>query len=564
MSSTETSMAAPSGNIYNGKIVVDPLTRIEGHLRIEVEVENGKVKDARSTATLFRGLEIILRGRDPRDAQHFAQRACGVCTFTHALSSIRAVDDAVGVVIPKNANYIRNLVLGAHFLHDHIVHFYGLHALDFVDVTSALQADPYAAAKLASNISPRQTKGEDLKAVQDKLKSFVASGQLGPFANAYFLGGHPAFRLTPELNLIATAHYLEALRVQVKIAKAVACFGAKNPHPQFTVVGGVSCYQSLTKARMDEYRSLVKDAIAFVNEVYIPDLLAIGGVYKDECGAYGGTHNFLAFGEFPEYGKTDLNKRFLKPGVAFNRDFAKMEDMDPKAIKEHVRYSWFVGEEAHHPYEGVTEPKFTGLDNSDRYSWSKAPRYKDEPMETGPLAEVLISYYKGVEPVKQTVDAVLQKLSIGPEMLFSTLGRTAARGIETAVIAGQLENWLGEFEANVASGDDVIVAEHEMPYSAEGVGFVNAPRGGLSHWIRIEKGKIANYQLVVPSTWNLGPRCANGKLSPVEESLVGTPITDASRPVELLRTVHSFDPCMACAVHVIDPASNEERVFKIL
>lgn len=551
---------SPQSN-YNGKVIVDPVTRIEGHLRINVEIEGGKIKDARSTATLFRGIELILKGRDPRDAQHFTQRTCGVCTYTHALASTRAVDMAVGAEIPKNATMIRNLVLGAQFLHDHIVHFYGLHALDFVDVTSALKADPSKAAKIANNISSRSTKAADLKAVQDKLKAFVASGQLGPFANAYFLGGHSAYYLSPELNLIATAHYLEALRLQVEVARAMAVFGGKNPHPQFLLVGGVSCYETLTKERIKEFRELIKKGVEFVNQVYIPDLLAIAGEYKDWT-QYGGTKNFMAFGEFPT-NERDLNSRFFKPGVIFNRELGNPQEFDPSKIKEHVAHSWFKGTTARHPYEGRTEPAFTKPEDEDRYSWSKAPRYMDESVETGPLAQMLVSYVQGHKEVKATVDNVLGALGVGPEALFSTLGRTAARGVETAVIASQMDKWIDEFADN-AKNDNIIVNEWEMPDNAEGVGFVNAPRGGLSHWIRIKDGKIENFQLVVPSTWNLGPRCSKNKLSPVEEALIGTPIADPNRPVEILRTVHSFDPCMACAVHVIDPTTNEEKVFKVL
>ncbi|MDR2051627.1 MAG: nickel-dependent hydrogenase large subunit [Deltaproteobacteria bacterium] len=549
----------PQGD-YTGRVIVDPVTRIEGHLRINVEVENGKVKEARSTATLFRGIEIILKGRDPRDAQHFTQRTCGVCTYTHALASTRAVDMAVGVSIPKNATRIRNLVLAAQFLHDHIVHFYGLHALDFVDITSALKADPAQAAKLASNISPRRTKAGDLKAVQDKLKAFVGSGQLGPFANAYFLGGHPAYYLSPELNLIATAHYLEALRVQARVARAMAVFGGKNPHPQFLLVGGVSSYTALTKESIAEFRGLIREGVDFVNQVYIPDLLAIAAEYKDWT-KYGGCSNFMTFGEFPTDEK-NLNSRYFKPGVVFQRKLSDIKPFLPEEIKEHVRHSWFKGETARQPNAGETDPQFTQAEDLDRYSWSKAPRYQDEPMETGPLAQMLISYMQGHAEVKKTVDMVLKKLGMGVDDLFSTLGRTAARGIQAAVIAGQVGKWIDEFEAGAK--DSTLVTPWEMPQEGSGVGFVTAPRGGLSHWIEIRGGVIDNFQLVVPSTWNLGPRCANDKPGPLEEALLGHPIADHNRPVELLRTVHSFDPCMACAVHIIDPQSNEEKVFRVL
>lgn len=549
---------------YSGKVVVDPVTRIEGHLRIECEVENGKVKNAWSSGQLFRGLEIILKGRDPRDAQHFTQRACGVCTFVHALASTRCVDDAVKVDIPHNATIIRNLVLGSQFLHDHVVHFYQLHALDWVDVTSALKADPGKAAKIANDISPRKTKAEDLAAVQKKLQTFVDSGQLGIFTNAYFLGGHDAYYLPPEVNLIATAHYLEALRLQVKAARAMAVFGAKNPHPQFTIVGGVTCYDSLRPENIQTFLDLYRETKQFVDEVYIPDLLTVASFYKDWAGI-GGTENFLAFGEFPQPGKeSDLSSRYLPPGAIFKRDLGQVREFQPNELLEHVSHSWYAGDEALHPYKGKTEPKYTSLEDKQRYSWMKAPRYMGEPMEVGPLAQMLVAYGKGQPAVKKTVDMVLEHLGVGPEALFSTLGRTAARGIETAVIAAEMESWVSQLQENVNKGDTRIAKDWKMPKNAQGVGYVNASRGALSHWIVIEDGKIKNFQLVVPSTWNLGPRCAGNKPSPVEEALVGTPVADPKRPVELLRTVHSYDPCIACGVHVIDSRTNEVHKFKVL
>ena len=548
---------------YSGPVVVDPLTRIEGHLRIEVEVENGKIKDARSCGTLFRGLENILKGRDPRDAQHITQRTCGVCTYTHALCSTRALEDAMKVNLPANATYIRNLVLGAQFLHDHLVHFYHLHALDFVDVTSALQADPAKAAQLASSISPRPAKTEDFKAVQDKLKAFVASGQLGPFTNAYFLGGHEAYYLTPEENLVATAHYLEALRVQVKTARAMAAFGAKNPHPQFLVAGGVTCYESLTPARIKEYTDLYKETRDFVEQVYIPDLLMVASKYKDWA-EFGGTRNFMTFGEFPAPGgERQLDSRWLKPGIIYDRDLSSVKKFEPEKIAEHVRHSWFEGDKALPPYDGVTEPHFTKMGDTDRYSWLKAPRYDGKVVETGPLAQVLVSYAQGHEAIKPLVDHVLKALNVKADALYSTLGRTAARGIETLAIAKQIDAWLKSYQDNIVK-DQQIVEDLVVPQEARGVGFVNAPRGGLSHWLRIEGGKIGNFQLVVPTTWNLGPRDAKDALGPAEQALIGTPVADPKRPVEILRTIHSFDPCIACAVHVIDGESNEVHKFKVL
>lgn len=545
---------------FSGPIVIDPVTRIEGHLKIEVEVENGLVKNAWSSSQLFRGLELILKGRDPRDAQHITQRACGVCTYTHALASTRCVDNAVGVDIPENARVIRNLVMAAQFMHDHIVHFYVLHALDWVDVTSALQANPKKAAEIANNISSRKTTVQELQAVQERLTGFVESGQLGPFTNAYFLEDHPAYYLPPEVNLIATAHYLEALRLQVKAARMMAVYGGKNPHTQFTIVGGVTCYDGLRKERMDEFAGLLKETREFIEEVYIPDLLAVASYYKDWAGI-GGTGNYLSFGEFPMIEK-DLKSRWIPPGIMQNRNLSKIDPIDPGAIYEHVAASWYKGKKARHPFEGVTDPEYTDYDDKDRYSWSKAPRYNGQAMEVGPLASVLVAYAQGQPEIVNAVDTVLRYLDVGPEALHSTLGRTAARGIKALVVAQKTAEWLKELEGNVAAGDTKIAQEWEMPDEAEGVGFVDAPRGGLSHWIKIKDKKIDNFQLVVPSTWNFGPRCDQGKLSPVEEALIGTPVADPKRPVEVLRTVHSFDPCIACAVHLIDPRTNEVHKFR--
>ncbi|MDR2801142.1 MAG: nickel-dependent hydrogenase large subunit [Desulfovibrio sp.] len=549
---------------FSGPIVVDPLTRIEGHLRIEVEVEGGKVKKAYSCGTLFRGLEIILKGRDQRDAQHFSARACGVCTYVHSLATTRAVDDAVGVKIPTLAAMIRNLVMASQYLHDHVVHFYHLHALDFVDVGNCLNADPAKAAQIANSISPRKTTTEDLKAVQQKIKAYIESGQIGHMTNAYFLGGHPAYLLEPELDLIATAHYLEALRLQVRAAQAMSIFGGKNPHPQFMVVGGVTCYDSLKPEKIAEFIKLEQETIKFVNEVYIPDLLAVAARYKDVA-TYGGTTNFMTMGEFFTDDR-DLNSGYFPSGVFYGRDFSKIDPLEPDKIREHVAHSWFEGKDAMHPFEGKTEPRFTDLhQDGDRYSWSKAPRYDGNACETGPLAQVLVAYAKGHEAVKGLVDKVLGALGVGPEALFSTLGRTAARGIETAAIAGHMETWIRQFQEQIGKEKSPkLVEKWEMPKSSQGVGFCTAPRGGLSHWINIEDCKIANFQLVVPTTWNMSPRDASDIMGPMEEALTGIPIADPRRPVEILRTVHSFDPCIACAIHLIDPHSNEERVFKVL
>ncbi len=550
---------------YSGPVIVDPVTRIEGHLRIDAVVENGKIVDVRSSSQLFRGLEIILKGRDPRDAQHFTQRACGVCTYVHALASTRCVDNAVKVKIPKNATLMRNLTMGSQFLHDHIVHFYHLHALDWVNVANALQADPAKTAALSNSLSAgRKETAAQFKAVQDKVGALVKSGKLGIFTNAYFLGEkkNEAYYLPAEADLMAVKHYLDALHLQVKAARAMAIFGAKNPHTQFTVVGGVTNYDALKPERIAEYKALTDEVVAFIKDFYIPDLLAVAGFYKDWA-AIGGTSNFISCGEFPtdEY---NLDSRFLPQGIIMKRDLAKVGNFDPSKIMEHVKHSWYVGDQAKHPYQGVTEPKYTNLNDKDRYSWMKAPRYDGEAMETGPLATVLVAFAKGHKPTVDAVNFVLKALNVGPDALFSTLGRTAARGIECLVIANQMQTWLDALVGNVKAGDTELYTPWKMPQEAEGVGFVQAPRGMLSHWIKIKKGKIENFQLVVPSTWSLGPRCGANKLGPVEEALMGTPIFDPKRPVEILRTVHSFDPCIACGVHVLDAKTGETASFKVL
>ena len=545
------------------RIIVDPITRIEGHLKIEVEVSGGKVVNAWSSAQMFRGIEIILQGRDPRDAPLFVQRSCGVCTYTHYLSSMRAVEDAVGVTIPKNARIMRNLLHGAQFQQDHITHFYQLHALDFVDVVDALKADPKKTAALSDNVSNDPHGGTAyFKQVQQRIKTFVDSGQLGLFANGYW--GSSAYRLPPEANLMAAAHYIEALRIQAKIVRMHAIFGAKNPHLQALAVGGMTSVRDLSPDRIAEFLYIWKQAQDFVRNVYIPDLVTIASFYKD-WGAIGGTSNFLCWGDLPMSEK-EPESLFLPRGVIMKRDLKGVKMADPAKVTEHVDRSWYEGSKARHPCNGETKP-FQGdpkYDTNAEYSWSKAPRYEGEACEVGPLARVLVAYAYGKKDFKAVVDSTLKKLNIPVTALFSTLGRTAARGLETLVIGNAMEGWVMELVENLKSGDTATCAEWTMPKSGKGVGLNDVARGSLGHWIEIEDKKIKNYQYVVPSTWNLGPRCEKGKLGPVEEALIGTPVADPKRPIEILRTVHSFDPCIACGVHVIDPDSNEVYKIKVV
>jgi [NiFe] hydrogenase large subunit len=549
------------------KYTIDPITRIEGHLRIDVEIEGGKVTNAWSSAQLFRGLEIILQGRDPRDAPWITQRACGVCTEVHALASIRALDDAVRVKIPPLARIARNLVHGAQFIHDHPVHFYVLSALDWVDVVSALKADPKKTAALANSLGDYPSSGvADFKAVQDKLKTFVASGQLGPFANGYW--GHPDYRLPPEANLMAVAHYLMLLRLQVKAARMMALFGGKNPHMQTYVTGGVTCAQDMLNVdRLAEFLYYLKEMQAFIDNVYIPDVLAVAAFYKD-WGAknIGGTTNFLAYGNFPlNSGRYNEEKFFMPGAVIMNRNLAAPAAVNPELITEEVKRAWYKDGPALNPAKGVTKPLGKPNYNYEgKYSWFKAPRYQGKPMEVGPLAQVLAAYAKGQPKVKELVGAVLKHLNVPAGALFSTLGRTAARAIETKVIADDMANWVTEAIGLIKAGKIETAAEWKWPGETMGFGLIDVPRGALGHWVHQDgKNKIKNYQLVVPSTWNLGPRDAKGQLGPVEEALVGTPVADPKRPLEIIRTVHSFDPCIACGVHVIDPDTNEVRKFKV-
>ncbi len=543
------------------RITVDPIPRIEGHLRIEVEVEGGKVKNAWSSGMLFRGIEIILKGRDPRDAPLITQRSCGVCTYVHQAASVKAIDDAVGVKIPPNANIIRNLMMAAQHIHDHAVHFYHLHALDWVDIVSASKADPMKTAKLAYNVSNAPGQGaKDFAKVKDKLTAFIKSGQLGPFANAYW--GHPAYKLPPEANLMAAKHYLDALRNQVKAAQLHAIFGGKNPHLQSSVAGGVTCGNYLNPDRISQYLYMLREQIAFIKDVYIPDVLAVALFYKDWA-AVGGCTNYLAYGEFPQ-GGGEPGDLWQPRGWIKNKEL-KALPFDSSKLTEDVKRAWYKDSDPAHPYQGVTDPlegiKLDAngqLEADGKYSWIKAPRNDGASCEVGPLARTLVSFASGHEPTVGLVKYVLKTLDVPPAALFSTLGRTAARAINCLAIAQEAEKWCLQLIENVKGGDTKTYEAWEFPAGeAEGFGLTDVPRGGLGHWIRMKDGKIENYQQVVPSTWNLGPRDAAGQLGPVEEALIGTPIADPSKPLEVLRTVHSFDPCIACAVHVIDPDSNE-------
>jgi len=558
-------------------VVVDPVTRIEGHLRIEAEVDGGEVKDAWSSSTMFRGIEIILKGRDPRDAWAFTQRICGVCTTVHAITSIRAVENAIGAQPPPNARLLRNLIMSSQMVQDHVVHFYHLHALDWVDITGALSADPVGTSKLAESISDWPLSSPNyFRGVKERLAKFIENGQLGPFGNAYW--GHSAYRLPPEANLLAVAHYLEALDWQREFIKIHAVLGGKNPHLQSFVVGGMATpidpdkQASINMTTISAMRKLIQEAKKFVEKVYLPDLLAVASFYKDWAGYGAGVGNYMVYGEYPE---TDDNKAplYLPAGVIRGRDLANVEALDPAKITEYVTHSWFEygdgDQNGIHPSSGETKPNYTGpqppydrLDTDGKYSWLKSPRYEDQPMEVGPLSRMLVAYASGHPRVQELVNGALGHLGVGAEALFSTLGRVAARGIETVVLAEKMEGWLDELATNMGRGELAIADTSKWdpaswPKDCTGAGFHEAPRGALGHWVHIVDGEIANYQCVVPSTWNAGPRDAMGQPGPYEQALIGNPVADPEQPLEILRTVHSFDPCMACGVHVLDPAGRE-------
>ena len=558
------------------RVVVDPITRIEGHLRIEAVVDGGKITDAFSSGTMVRGFEKILKGRDPRDAWAFVERACGVCTTVHALASVRSVEDALGISVPKNAELVRNLMFCTQYMQDHVVHFYHLHALDWVDVVSALSADPKATSDLAKSLSnwPKTSPGY-FSDLQKRLKAFVDSGQLGIFANGYW--GHPAYKLPKEVNLIGVAHYLEALEWQKEIVKVHTIFGGKNPHPNY-LVGGVPCsfnlddVNAINTEKLNYVSKLLKDAADFIEQVYIPDLLAIAGFYKDWAAIGGGLKNYMAYGDLPTKGFADVDSFKFQRGAILDRDLSRVYDVngkDENEIKEYISHSWYkysVGDATGlHPWKGETEFNFTGpkppyeqLNVEGKYSWLKTPRWKDNPMEVGPLARLLVAYAKGNPEVKDAVDGALKALDVPVTALFSTLGRTAARGIETRLIARWAREFFDDLIANLKAGEVSTFNASKWepstwPTECEGVGLSEAPRGALAHWIRIKDKAINNYQLVVPSTWNASPRDAKGNRSAYEESLIGTPIAKDGEPLEIIRTIHSFDPCLACAVHLYDP-----------
>ena len=590
----------PNGfNLDNSgkRVVVDPVTRIEGHMRCEVNLdENNVIRNAVSTGTMWRGLEVILRGRDPRDAWAFTERICGVCTGTHALTSVRAVEDALGIQIPENANSIRNIMQLTLQVHDHLVHFYHLHALDWVDVVSALNADPKKTSELAQSISdwPKSSPSY-FRDIQNRIKKFVESGQLGPFMNGYW--GNPAYKLPPEANLMAVAHYLEALDFQKEIVKIHTIYGGKNPHPNW-LVGGMPCainvhdtgaVGAINMERLNLISSIIDQSIEFIDKVYIPDLKAIASFYKDW--RFGGGLSFksvMSYGDIPDKANDYSASNLLLPrGAIINGNLKEIHEIDlraPDEIQEFVTHSWYKYENEQkglHPWNGITEPNFVlgentkgkrtaieSLDESAKYSWIKAPRWKGHAMEVGPLARYIIGYAQNNPEFKEPVDKFLTDLGLPFEALNSTLGRTAARGLEASWAAQKMRYFQDKLIANIKAGDESTANIEKWdpetwPKSAKGVGFTEAPRGALGHWIVIKNGKIKNYQCVVPTTWNGSPRDAAGNIGAFEAALMDTKVEVADQPLEILRTLHSFDPCLACSTHVMSPDGQEMANVKV-
>lgn len=564
------------------RISIDPITRIEGHLRIDCEIENGVVTNAWSSGTMWRGMENIVKGSDPRDAWMIMQRICGVCTTVHAIMSVRAVEDALGAKVPVNAQYIRNMILSAHSMHDHIVHFYQLSAMDWVDITAALNADPDKAAEMLKGVSTwGLNSANEFRNVQNKIKSLVESGQLGIFANGYF--GHPAMKLPSEVNLIAVAHYLQALECQRDCNRIVALLGGKTPHIQNLAIGGVAnpinldSQSVLNLERLMFVKSCIDRLNDFVTQVYRVDAAIIAAYYPEWLNLGKTSGNYLSVPEYPIDG--DNSKFVLTGGYIENFDIStfrpitqQKDEFVVKGIKESGKHAWYEDDEPLEPWAGLTRPKYTGWQDEGKYSWVKAPSFYGKVVEVGPLAYLmcnLANENKDTLHHFNHIKGLYEKLSgntLSVDHLHSTLGRIIARTVHCCVLNNILEQQWKLLVDNIGTGDTVAYLKTDIPQTGEfkGVGFGEVPRGMLSHWIVVKNGKIENYQAVVPSTWNAGPRNQNDEMGPYELSIIGTPVADPTKPLEVVRTIHSFDPCMSCAVHVVNTENGEVTQVKVL
>lgn len=612
MSTQKTANGSQSTTTANGfdlnnsgrRIVVDPVTRIEGHMRCEVNVDsNNVIRNAVSTGTMWRGLEVILKGRDPRDAWAFVERICGVCTGCHALASVRAVEDALDIRIPYNAHLIREIMAKTLQIHDHVVHFYHLHALDWVNPVNALKADPKKTSELQQMVSPRHAKSSPgyFRDIQTRLKKFVESGQLGIFKNGYW--DNPAYKLPPEADLMATTHYLEALDLQKDMVKIHTIFGGKNPHPNY-LVGGVPCAINLdgdgapgapiNMERLNFVLARIQECIQFVKNVYVPDVIAIASFYKDWLyGAGLSSTSVMDYGAYPTV-PYDKSTDQLPGGVILNGNWDEVFPVDlkdPDQIQEFVAHSWYSYPDENqglHPWDGVTEPNYElgaatkgtrtnieELDESAKYSWIKAPRWRGHAVEVGPLPRYILAYVQGVDYVKEQIHSSAARfnqlagtdLGVRP-ILESTIGRTLARALEAEYCADMMLDDFNNLIANLKAGDMSTANVDKWdpstwPKEAKGVGGVAAPRGALGHWIRIKNGKIENYQCVVPTTWNGSPRDPQGNIGAFEAALLNTPMARPDEPVEILRTLHSFDPCLACSTHVMSDEGEELTRVKV-
>ena len=564
------------------RISIDPITRIEGHLRIDCEIENGVVTNAWSSGTMWRGMENIVKGSDPRDAWMIMQRICGVCTTVHAIISVRAVEDALGAKVPVNAQYIRNMILSAHSMHDHIVHFYQLSAMDWVDITAALNADPDKAAEMLKGVSTwGLNSANEFRNVQNKIKSLVESGQLGIFANGYF--GHPAMKLPPEVNLIAVAHYLQALECQRDCNRIVALLGGKTPHIQNLAIGGVAnpinldSQSVLNLERLMFVKSCIDRLNDFVTQVYRVDAAIIAAYYPEWLNLGKTSGNYLSVPEYPIDG--DNSKFALTGGYIENFDIStfrpitqQKDEFVVKGIKESGKHAWYEDDEPLEPWAGLTRPKYTGWQDEGKYSWVKAPSFYGKVVEVGPLAYLmcnLANENKDTLHHFNHIKGLYEKLSgntLSVDHLHSTLGRIIARTVHCCVLNNILEQQWKLLVDSIGTGDTVAYLKTDIPQTGEfkGVGFGEVPRGMLSHWVVVKNGKIENYQAVVPSTWNAGPRNQNDEMGPYELSIIGTPVADPTKPLEVVRTIHSFDPCMSCAVHVVNTENGEVTQVKVL